>query len=183
MTIYIVRHGEILSNVKGVYSGSSEETLTSRGIKQARQTGRILADQNIEIIYSSPMRRAVQTAEIIAGYCRSPIFLESGFSEIRMGPWEGKQEEKVAIEFPREWKIWGTRPAELKIEGRETLRELLDRVQIALMRIKEKNHQGGVVIVTHYAVVRVALLHARGQELNLYKSVIVPNCKPFKMEV
>lgn len=100
-----------------------------------------------------------------------------------MGPWEGKSEEEIAATYPDEWRIWQARPAELKLPGRETLDQLLERVLNTFTRIKKRNHQGHVVVVTHYAIVRVALLHAWGQDLNLYKTVTVPNCVPFELEI
>lgn len=150
---------------------------------QAYHVGKLLAARKIDAIYTSPLWRAVQTAEIIAQQIQVPVVQENGFIKIKMGPWEGKSEEEIAATYPDEWRIWQTRPAELRLPGRETLDQLLDRVLEAFARIKARNHQGLVLVVTHYAVVRAALLHAWGQDLNLYKTVTVPNCEPFEVEI
>ena len=60
--LYLVRHGEIESNIKKVYAGWSEEGLTETGIRQAAEAGEILRGKGIEGLYCSPLKRAVQTA-------------------------------------------------------------------------------------------------------------------------
>jgi broad specificity phosphatase PhoE len=183
MKCLLIRHGETKSNLLKVYAGWSDEPLTERGVHQAYHVGKLLATREIDVIYTSPLRRAVQTAEIIAQQTQVPVVQESGFIEMKMGPWEGKPEEQVVTTYPDAWRIWQTKPAELRLPRRETLGQLLDRVLDAFTRIKMCNHQGHIVVVTHYAVVRVALLHAWGRDLNLYKSVIVSNCVPFELEI
>jgi len=183
MKCLLIRHGETRSNLLKIYAGWSDEPLTEHGMRQAYQVGKFLATCDIDVIYTSPLWRAIQTAEIIAQQTGAPVIKENGFIEMRMGPWEGKSEEEVAATYPDEWLIWLKKPAELRLPGRETLDQLLDRVLNTFARIKTRNHQGHVVVVTHYAIVRVALLHARGQDLNLYKTVTVPNCLPFELEI
>jgi alpha-ribazole phosphatase/probable phosphoglycerate mutase len=183
MKCLLIRHGETKSNLLRIYAGWSDEPLTERGILQAHHVAKLLTQYEVEVIYTSPLKRAVQTAQIIAQQIKVPIILEEGFVEMKMGPWEGKSEEEIATTYPEEWHIWQTRPAELRLPCRETLDQLLNRVLSAFYRIKMRNHKGLVVIVTHYAIIRVALLYARGQDLNLYKTITVPNCEPFELEV
>lgn len=183
MKCLLIRHGETKSNLLKVYAGWNDEPLTEGGVQQAYEVGKLLATREIGVIYTSPLRRAVQTAEIIAQQTRTPVIEENGFIEMKMGPWEGKSEEEIAAGYPDEWHIWQTRPAELKLPGRETLDQLLERVLNTFVRIKKRSHQGHVVVATHYAIVRVALLHAWGQDLNMYKTVTVPNCVPFELEI
>jgi len=183
MKCLLLRHGETKSNLLKVYAGWSDEALTERGVHQAYRVSKLLATCEVDVIYTSPLRRAVQTAEIIAQQTRASVIQENGLIEMRMGPWEGQSEEQIATAYPDEWRIWQTKPAELRLPGRETLDQLLNRVLDAFARIKMYNHQGHIVVVTHYAIVRVALLHARGQDLDLYKTVTVANCVPFEIEI
>jgi broad specificity phosphatase PhoE len=183
MRCLLIRHGETKSNLLKIYAGWSDEPLTKRGIRQAYHVAELLAHREVEVIYTSPLRRAIQTAQIIAQQIRVPVIPEDGFIEMKLGPWEGKSEGEVAATYPDEWRIWQTKPAELGLPGRETLDQLLERVLNTFACIKTRNHQGLVVVVTHFAIVRVALLHARGQDLNLYKTVTVPNCLPFELEI
>ena len=174
MEWYFVRHGEIEANVKKIYAGWSDEGLTQRGRQQAREVAEELPRFEIGSIYTSPLKRAAQTAEIIGGILSKQPVREESFKEMRLGPWEGKSEEEIQRDFPDEWKIWDTSPAELILEGRETLHELLERVLAGLKRVKEREVDGSALVVTHVAIIRVLLLHSQGKDLNLYRTVPVP---------
>jgi len=182
MKWYFVRHGEIQANVKKIYAGWSDEELTKRGHQQAREVAEELADFEIGSIYTSPLKRAVQTAEIIGDFLRKSPILEEGFKELRLGIWEGMGEEEITRQFPEKWKIWTTSPAELILEGRETLQELVERVLAGLKRVREREVDGSVLVVTHVAIIRVLLLYVRKMDLNLYRTIPVPgNGKIFKL--
>ena len=181
MNCHLVRHGEIESNVKKFYAGWSEEELTPRGIQQAKEAGRKLVHLGIGGIYCSPLKRAVQTADIIGHLLKKEPVVEDSFKELRLGTWEGKSEEEVKRDFPEQWQIWNTRPAELVLEGRETLQELLERVLDGIERVKAKGDGKAVLIVTHVAIIRVLLLHSQRMDLNLHKSIDVPNGKIFEI--
>jgi broad specificity phosphatase PhoE len=183
MRLFLVRHGEVASNLRKVYAGRSDELLTDRGVSQAQHAAELLFDRAIEIIYASPLRRTMQTADILALPLRVPVVPEAGLTELQMGCWEGKSEEEVAAQYPDEWQTWQTNPTELRLPGRETLQDLYGRVLNAVQRIAARNHQRGIVLVTHYAIIRVILLHVRGKPLSLYKTISVPNCEPFELEM
>jgi len=179
-TLYMIRHGEILSNKKDIYAGSSNEELTPLGVESADNFGRQAASWDIEAIYSSPIRRAVQTAEIINAHIGAELLIEEGFKEIEMGPWEGLRINDVEGRFPEDYKVWMTRPGDLKLAGRETLAELQARAVKAVKAIFEGN-RAVVLAVTHVAVIRCLQLYFNEEPLNSYKSIDVPNVSVFKI--
>jgi len=174
MKWYFVRHGEIESNTKKIYAGWSDEALTEKGIQQAKEAAEELTGLEISSIYTSPLKRAVQTAEIIGGFLKKSPILNESFKELRLGKWEGRSEREIQRNFPDEWKMWNTRPAELVLDGRESLQELLNRVLGGIEKIREREVDGSVLVVTHVAIIRVLLLHSQGKDLNLYRTVPVP---------
>jgi len=182
MKIYLVRHGEIKSNKQKVYAGWSAESITEESVVQIQEAGKYLASKGVEAIYSSPLNRAVQTARIIKDITKVPFKIENDLIELRMGPWEGKSETEIECAYRNEWHIWSTRPADLVLPGRETLQELQQRVLRVFDKIK-KSHLLPVVLVTHVALIRVALLYIRGCELNAYKKIYVPNAEPFEVDI
>ena len=176
MNYYLVRHGEIEANVKKIYAGWSEEGLTPKGIDQAKRAGEELSGVGVNAIYCSPLRRAVQTAEIIGEFLNKEPIVENSFKELKLGIWEGMSEEDVAIRFPEEWKIWNERPADLILEDSETLKELLERVLGGIENIRAREKKDScVLIVTHVAIIRVLLLYTKKMDLNLYRTIPVPN--------
>ena len=180
MNLLMIRHGEIPSNVNNVYAGRSPEHLTEKGVRQAREVSAKLKEYEVDAIYSSPIQRALQTAQIISETKDMDLRIEEAFREIEMGPWEGMSEADVVKQYPDEWSIWCNRPANLKMEGRETLDELLSRVSAGIRGIKDS---GNVVIVTHVAIIRVLLLWHADKSLNLYKTIHIPNAGIFEIKI
>jgi len=123
----------------------------------------------------------METAAIIGNLLGIKPVAEESFKELRMGHWEGKSEEQISREFPQAWQIWNTRPAALALAGRETLEELSGRVLSGIERLRNENQGKHLLIVTHVAIIRVLLLHLQGLDLNLYRTLHIPNGKIFDL--
>ncbi|MDO4542441.1 MAG: histidine phosphatase family protein, partial [Bacillota bacterium] len=111
--LYLVRHGETELNKTKVYYGSTDCPLTEKGRSQSQGLSEVFSQIDIDVIYTSPLRRAVDTASIIFGdreFVREPRLEEMDF-----GQWEGKhytelQGDPLFEKWQREWKT--TRPPE-----------------------------------------------------------------------
>jgi len=183
MNLILVRHGEIPSNIKKVYAGRRPEKLNDKGIRQSQDVAKKLLDFRVDAIYTSPIQRAVQTAEIIREKLNVNVVTMTAFRELEMGPWEGMSEIGIARQYPKEWKIWNTRPAELRLSGRETLDELQERVLTGINAVYQNNTDKNIVIITHVAIIRVLLLWHEKKSLNLYKKIHVPNVGVFEFKL
>jgi alpha-ribazole phosphatase/probable phosphoglycerate mutase len=183
MKLLMVRHGEIPSNVKKIYAGKSSEKLTKKGILQAKEVSEKLKSYKVHALYSSPIQRAIQTAEIIGKAIEMDFVIENAFREMELGPWEGLSEKDIARLYPEEWHIWHNSPAELKLPGRETLSALLERVLKGIWSIYEGMKDQTIVVVTHVAIIRVLLLWHKRKSLNLYKTIHVPNAEIFEIDI
>ena len=183
MNLLLVRHGEIPSNINKIYAGISPEGLTSNGLIQAEEVAEKLKSCNIHHLYSSPIQRARQTAEIIGKRIHRSVVVKDAFREMELGPWEGLAEDDIVKKYKEEWKIWQNRPDELQLPGRETLEDLLKRVLTGVSKIYLDMAGRNVVIVTHVAIIRVLRLWHAKKSLGLYKAIHVPNAKIFRMEI
>jgi len=183
MNLLLIRHGEIPSNIKRTYAGRSNEGLTELGIEQAGETAAKLVSSNVDALYSSPIQRARQTSEIIGRAIHKDFQIDNAFRELEMGPWEGMSETFIAGQYPDEWHTWQTRPADLKLQGRETLDDLLKRVLSGVQGIYNSYPDKTVAVVTHVAIIRVLLLWDSGKSLNLYKTIHIPNAAVFRLAV
>lgn len=183
MRCYLIRHGEILSNIKKMYAGLSEESLTAKGEEQARLLARQLEGRGIRLIYSSPLTRAVETAEILKNHLGLNVILEKELREIILGPLEGLSYEQLIARFPEVWETWCRAPAELRLEGMEPLEDVQKRI-ITLMRGWLKKHQGEIIAaVSHMAVIRCTLLYSAQRPLNDYRKIDIPNAAAFCFEL
>lgn len=184
MDLILVRHGEIDANNRKHYTGRSEDPLNDLGLNQAREVGLHLAGDPVSMVVSSPLLRTRQTAQFIAEPHGLDVQMSEFFSELKMGPWEGLREEEVAQRWPVDWAIWNSRPAELVLPGRERLADVRDRILKGLDAIRCRSEaSGSVVIVSHVAILRVLLLHAKQKNLNEYKIVRVDNAQPIRIQL
>ena len=183
MNWYFVRHGQINSNLNKVYSGRSDEPLNARGLEQAYQAVELIKAKAIDQVISSPLARAGQTATILASANGLKVVIDPAFNEMKFGAWEGKSESSIQQQYPLEWALWNSSPHQLKLPGRETLQQLQQRVIERMHHIATTGEAENILVVTHVAVIRVALLYAQHRTLSEYKSVAVDNCQLFPISL
>jgi len=180
--IYIARHGLTESNKKKIYMGRSEEGLSQEGAVQAKNLARSLHAIGIKRIYSSPIRRALETAQIVGTILKAPIEIEEDFKEMELGSWAGLAEEEVSRKFPDDYRLWNTRPVDLVLPNRETLGELKSRILRTILKIKGKDSEFPVLVITHVALIRCLLIHFEGLDMNLYRTIEIPNASLFGLQ-
>lgn len=171
--VYLARHGQTESNAARRYAGYSPEPLTDVGRSQMTGLGARLALSGIAEIWTSEVARARESAELLGGILAAPVRAEPRLNEIRMGPWEGLGEREVAQRFPNEYALWCSLPDRLVMEGRETLDSLATRVTAVVADAASRPKP--VLLVTHVAPIRVAVLRALGLPLSAYKTVVIGN--------
>lgn len=152
--IYLVRHGETEFNRMGVFRGRFDVDLNEVGLKQARETADALAGEGIEFILSSPLKRALVTAETISGTLGVECELDEAFNNINLGSWQGVPKKKVMEKYPEEWKRWATEPEHLVVPGGESVEEVKERASARLLEIVN-SRDGAFAIVTHRSVIKV----------------------------
>jgi len=179
MNIIFVRHGEINSNVKTIYSGRSQEKLNEKGENQATKVAKDLSTSKLQALFCGPLPRTRQTASIIGEATNLEPKSIDEFNEMKMGPWEGLSEEVVKDNFSEEWELWNNHPAQLILPGRETLEELQGRALHGLRKVLSHCAKlEKICVVSHVAVIRVLMLYDQKRSLNDYRKIEVPNAIP-----
>ncbi|QYJ14491.1 Phosphoserine phosphatase 1 [Rubrobacter xylanophilus DSM 9941] len=162
LEMLLIRHGQSTANAKRIWQGQMEFPLSEEGRRQARHAGRTLAGRKLSAIYSSPLRRALETAEILAresGYAGEIVPLE-GLTERRGGILEGTTHEERAARFPELLEKFLAVPEEERWQmvGAETDEEVLGRFEAAVAEILARHPRGGVVaVVSHGGAIRAFL--------------------------
>ena len=85
--LILARHGETVWNVEKIYRGRTDVNLDEVGIRQAELLGKYLSIWELEAIYSSPLRRAIDMANIIAGYQKIAVKIAEGLIDFDYGEW------------------------------------------------------------------------------------------------
>lgn len=161
MKVYVIRHGLTELNKQKKVNAEIDEPLALEGVQQAEEAT-LLLPKTIQYIYSSPMLRAKQTAEIINSKLKIPILPEDALSEIHMGSLAGKSWEEM--ESGSELKIkHRTVQFDYKTYGGEEVKEVKKRVVELLKKINQRHKDKEVLIVTHGGIIRLLYLLERNQ--------------------
>lgn len=153
--IFVVRHGETDFNKEGRYLGRTDEPLNSLGISQAKEIAKKTKGLNVEIIYCSPLKRAVQTARFIAKSCSCEIIVKECFIERSIGDYEGLTKDEAKNKYPNLYLKNITRIFNEAPPKGETINEVMARVYSGLNEIKNQDKFSNVLILTHGFVAKV----------------------------
>ncbi|NOX38721.1 MAG: histidine phosphatase family protein [Calditrichaeota bacterium] len=156
LTIYFIRHGECQGNREKRFRGRHDFPLNENGIRQAHQLKQALEGISFQTLYTSPLSRCRQTADIIANG-HIPVVEEEGFINIRLGEWENTPQSVIRERYPELWNIWHTHPEKLRFPGMEPIPEVQHRALAALQAI-QSHHSGETIGIVSHKVVLKALI-------------------------
>jgi broad specificity phosphatase PhoE len=162
MTKFILaRHGETLWNVEKVYRGRTDVNLDEVGIKQAELLGKYLSNWELEAIYSSPLKRALDTANIIARYQKMGVHVAEGLIDFDYGEWQSLPEQEAKRLYPTLHDEWHNNPHKVTMPGGESLEDVKRRAIEVVNDVLSK-YQGSVVLVSHRVVNKVLICSLLG---------------------
>lgn len=155
--ILLMRHGSIGVTEGLIYGRTPGISLSEAGRRQAKAAGRAIRNRyRLGQIVSSPMRRAIETARIVAEPQELEIVIDEGFNELNVGEWMGKSVEELGR--LEEWKRYNRIRSLHAPPGGELLLEVQRRSWAALDTICRRNNDNTVLVVTHGDVIRSLLL-------------------------
>jgi broad specificity phosphatase PhoE len=176
-TIFLARHGESDWNVAKRFQGHSDRPLTELGREQAHALADLVASEEIEAVYTSPLSRARETAEIVAARVGlEPVALPE-LREVDTGSWSGLSRADVETRFPEGFTRW--RSGGSGWEDGETYEEMAERVIGALRTIAEDHPDGRVLIISHGGPIRAIHAAAEGLAIKDYRRLrpVEPNAR------
>lgn len=165
-TFYFVRHGETDWNLKGLFQGQKDIPLNENGISQAKQLSEYLKGKNkkFSCVYSSPLKRAIQTSEILARDLNLKIFTSDLLKEVSFGDLEGTKVQKEKFFFD------GPEYLKLEFPNGESMKDAFERVENFLSQLSLD--VDNVLIVAHGALFKAILERNAVKDSNKY----VRNC-------
>jgi broad specificity phosphatase PhoE len=152
MLMFLVRHAESTWNRLKRIQGQRDPRLSARGRTEARLLSRRFKVLSFAAAYTSPLRRAYETAEIIVGKKANLVCLD-GLKEISLGDWEGKTLAQIRKNYGEAFDRWAARPTRIRIPGGEDFKTFVARVKRTLGRIEKKHPDGNVLVVCHGGVI------------------------------
>ena len=159
-TILLARHGETDWNLEGRFQGFADPPLNDTGRAQAAGLGAQLMDVELTAVYSSPLRRAFETAELLAAPHRlAPVALEA-LREVDVGSWQGLTREEVETRYPEQFTRWLDYGQGWQ-DG-ESYDEMARRVVAMLLQLATAHDGNRILVVTHGGPIRAAFAFADG---------------------
>jgi broad specificity phosphatase PhoE len=155
--VYLVRHGQTAWNKEEIFRGRADVPLNERGLKEAELAAEYFRGKRVDAIYASPISRAIQTAEKIAGVLGLKVVPHSGITDMSFGDWEGRPIKEVEQSDPDRFRLWKEEPHLLKVPGGETLEEVRTRTTAALEEVIPSHAQGTVILVSHRVITKVLI--------------------------
>ena len=165
MTRFIlIRHGQTIWHSDGVEraEGRAEVDLDEVGVRQARATAARLNPWEISAIYSSPLKRALGTASILAARRGLAAQSEPGLIDIDYGKWQGMTHPEARADDPKLYDLWLKRPQLLTFPVGEGLADVRKRAVGAVQALAPKHDGQTIVLVSHKVVIKVLLCHFLG---------------------
>jgi len=161
--IVLVRHGQTEWNRVERFRGQADMPLEETGLAQAEATAqRIVAEWRPVAVYSSPLSRAVKTAEAIARQFGLSVQIHPGLTDINYGQWQGLTPDEARERWPELVDAWYRTPETAQIPGGETLNNLRVRTMEAVRELAARHTGKTIVLVGHTVVNRAILLGVLG---------------------
>ena len=165
--IYLTRHGETEWNIEKRLQGRGDSPLTENGIQRAKELRDRIKNIDIDVIYSSPIKRALNTANILRGNKNIDIITDDSLMEMCFGDYEGKKIDIIQKENPS-WDINLIMQGNVEIcaPNGENLKEVRERISKLMNKIIAENIGKSILIVTHGITLKALMYYFKDEDVN-----------------
>ncbi|MDX1435731.1 MAG: histidine phosphatase family protein [Anaerolineales bacterium] len=174
-TFLLIRHGQTDWNLEGRYTGQSDIPLNETGREQAQRAAAQLQQSPPDVIYSSDLKRARETAEIIGRAFRLPVATDPRLREIDQGEWEGMLFPDIKERFEQEFNRMRDDPFNVGPPGGESVGQVWERVLASADEIAQSHPRQRVVLVSHGLALAIIKAHGNGHAVDEIWGLIPPN--------
>ena len=173
--IILVRHGETKWNVEEIFRGRADIELNDVGVRQAELLADYFTETRIEAVYSSPLQRALKTAEIVAQRHNLEVKITSGLEDMDFGVWQGLSLSEVRDKFPVLFVQWQSQPDRVKIPGAESF-AVIRQKSLAVVDEVIASYDGTVILVSHRVVNKILICALLGLDDSPFWKIRQDNC-------
>ncbi|MFW6151311.1 MAG: histidine phosphatase family protein [Chloroflexota bacterium] len=174
-TVMLVRHGETAYNAEGIFRGRADVPLNERGEQQAGSLAGYLQTRRVDVVYSSPLKRALTTAEVIAARGGLQAQVAPELIDLDCGEWQGLSRQKVEERYGDLYAQWEESPHLLRLPGGESLQEVRARA-LEFVRGVAMAHEGHFVFVSHRVVNKVLICGLLGLDDSHFWNIRLDVC-------
>ena len=179
--IFLVRHGETVWNTRKLIQGQLDSPLTDNGIHQSNLLSKRMKKINPDIIYTSDLKRAIDTANIINQHIDKDIVEISGIRERHWGVFQGASWPKIKSFFPNQYKYYRNDSRNYVIPNGESYKQVTKRTIESLVDIIENHKNQKIVIVTHGGVISPLIRDLLNIPYEMYRKFVISNTSITKL--
>ncbi len=172
-TLVFFRHGKTGFPEERFYSRVDDPSLNVEGKSQAERLGRWVKGSSFSALYSSPLKRTLETADYLSKGLNLIISPKTGLEERTMGEWDGLTPAEAKERFPQEFLEWKGDLLEYSPPGGESWAAFAERVMKTVEEIKERHSNQRVAVVTHVGPIRVIVSRAMEIKDENYKRIVL----------
>jgi len=158
----LIRHGQTGWNKQERFRGWVDIDLDETGRRQAQAAARRVSPWGVSAIYSSPLKRALATAQALADIAGLGVNAIDGITDMHFGVWQGMSITEVKDSYPDQFDQWCNRPDALEIPDGETLEDVRIRSVAAIEELATSHEGQTIAVFTHRVVCKVLLCHVLG---------------------
>jgi len=147
-SLWLLRHGESAAETRGVCYGALDVELSPKGVRQAELASGVLRAEPLAAVYSSPRRRCLAGARILARERTCPVETVDALAEIHFGEFEGRPYDEIAAEYPDLYREWMEQPTGFQFPGGESFDQMRKRVTKAAKILRDRHTGESIAIVT-----------------------------------
>ena len=173
--IMLIRHGDTDWNVEEIFRGRADVELNETGVKQAELLAKHLANERIVAIYSSPLKRALKTAEVITVPHNIGVTPSEELIDFDYGEWQGLSHDAVKRKYKVLYNEWLNNPHLVKVPNGESLDDVRGRA-VGLVNQVVTKHDGIVVLVSHRVVGKVLICALLGLDNSHFWNIRLDTC-------
>ena len=164
-TIYLIRHGEAMGNINETFQGHTDCEISPKGKIQLDCLKERFKDIDFDVIFSSPLKRAIETAEAVNYYHNQQLQIDKGLIEINGGPFEGVKWCELQKLYPKEYDLWTNEHHKFNIENGESMENVFNRITLTVTKIAARNRGKNIAIVSHGCAIRNFLCYAKDKTI------------------
>lgn len=183
LELILIRHGQTDSNKRRTYMGWTDVELNEEGIRQARNLKEKLKNLSVDKIYSSPLKRARKTAEIINENFNLDIHYDNNLKERNFGIWDDLTDDEIKKLNEKEYNAWQKDWKNYPVKGGESGMDSYERVIKFTENILNSFDSGRILIVSHLGTIRFMLSYLLGMGIEGSWRFRLDNCEMAKIQV
>ena len=155
--LYLIRHCQVADSTRGRCIGRTDVALSAGGVASAERLAGDFASVSVHAVYSSPLRRARETAAPLAAAAGCDVVIAPGLAEVDFGDFEGRAFDEIAAAQPDLYEQWMATPAQVRFPGGESFPDLKSRAVASVTGVLHRHPGAAVVLLSHAGPIRAIL--------------------------